>query len=116
MADYRVLFHLDDCSEARTRMTLENIMAIIEEAGTGAVEVELLANGAGVLSLIKRPNPFRLTIEKLSSEGVGFSACRRSMRTRGVVEDDLLPVVAVVPSGVLEIVQKQVAGWVYIRP
>ncbi len=67
---YRVLFHLDDCAEAQIRLTLENISALIEEAGKGAVEIELLANGAGVLSLIRAPNPARGTVERLSLQGV----------------------------------------------
>jgi intracellular sulfur oxidation DsrE/DsrF family protein len=78
MTFYRVLFHLDDCSEARARMTLENIAALIEEVGKGAAEIELLANGAGVLSLIRASNPARGTIDRLQDRGVRFVACNRS--------------------------------------
>ena len=48
-------------------------------------------------------------------KGVDFAACRFSMKERNVKEEQLMQNVRIVDTGIIEIVDKQNAGWVYIK-
>jgi len=43
-------------------------------------------------------------------------ACENTMRGRKLAPTDMLAKIGYVPSGVVEIVKKQKAGWAIIRP
>ncbi len=47
--------------------------------------------------------------------GVTIVACRNSMRSRNITEDQLIDGVKIVNAGVAEIVRKQAEGWVYLK-
>jgi intracellular sulfur oxidation DsrE/DsrF family protein len=55
-------------------------------------------------------------IEEVTTEGTRIVACEIAMRTHKLRPSDMLEQVRYVPSGVAEIVEKQTAGWSYIRP
>lgn len=116
MEQYRVVFHVDEGNEARVGMALKNIENLMADLGEDNVQVELVTNGRGVSALVKTPNPHQAQIEALAAKGVRFTACANSLRQADITADALLGTVEVVPSGVGELVKKQVQGWAYIRP
>ncbi len=116
MAKYNVLFHLDEGNKPRGEMTLRNIDNLITDLGQDNVQVELVVNGEGVLVLLKSPNLLGDLIDKLHAKGVRFLACGNSLRGMGLTQEDLLPLIEIVPAGVGELARKQAEGWGYIRP
>jgi intracellular sulfur oxidation DsrE/DsrF family protein len=116
MEKYRVLFHLDEPSKGRADLVLENIENLIDDLGEGNVEIELLANGGGVSSLLKDPDVHGDAVRKLAPKGVRFVACAHSLEWLKISRERLLDEVEVVPAGVGELVRKQAEGWAYIRP
>lgn len=116
MDKYRAVFHLDEGARARAVMTLANIENLLADLGEDRVEVELVANGEGILALLKSPNLHGAHVEKLAARGVRFLACANSLRQMGVAAEALLDVVEVVPAGVGELVRRQAEGWAYVRP
>lgn len=48
--------------------------------------------------------------------GVKVVACEVTMRNQKVTKDDMLNGIGYVPSGVVELMQKQQQGWAYLRP
>lgn len=116
MEKYPVIFHLDECSGHRCLLVLNNIKNLIGDIGAEQVNIELLANGEGVMMLLKSPNQYAEKVLNLAAQGVQFKACAHALQHTGISQDDLLDFVEVVPSGIGELVKKQAAGWLYIRP
>ena len=117
MADYKVVFHLDEPSKGRAEQALANIANLLNDLGDGNVTVELLANGGGVRALARDADEqTRQQVETLAKRGVRFVACANSLEHLNMQPEDLLDLVQVVPAGVSELVKKQAEGWAYIRP
>lgn len=116
MADYRVVFHLDEADKARAQLVLNNIKNLIVDMGRKNVVVELIANGQGVLALLKTPNLHGEDVDRLAGLGVRFLACGNSLEALHVPEETLLDPVKVVPAGISALVKRQAEGWAYIRP
>ena len=55
-------------------------------------------------------------LKKSTTEGVRVVACEIAMRTHKLRPSDMLQQVRYVQSGVAELIEKQTAGWSYIRP
>jgi len=116
MNKYRVVFHLDEPSQCCADQVFRNIENLLDDQGENNVEVELVANGGGVKALVKGPDSHAEQIEPLAAKGVRFAACAHSLSQLEIARDTLLDSVAVVSSGVGELVKKQAEGWAYIRP
>ncbi|WP_425059386.1 hypothetical protein SCACP_40790 [Sporomusa carbonis] len=116
MEKYRVIFHLDECAGNRCLLVLNNMKNLIGDMGAEQVAIELLANGEGVIMLLKSPGQYVDKVAQLAAQGVQFKACAHALQHAGINPGELLDVVEVVPSGVGELVKKQAAGWLYIRP
>jgi len=114
LTSYRVLFHLDEGSAFRLKLTLSNIRNLF--ADFEVVEVECVVNGAGV-KLFQTPTANELEVIKtLAGRGVCFLVCQHSLAVYGLSKESMLEVVDFVPSGVGELVKKQAEGWAYIKP
>ena len=50
------------------------------------------------------------------AEGVVFAACHNALRAQALDPKDLIEKTLVVPVGVIELAQKQQAGFAYIKP
>ena len=116
MDKFRVIFHLDEPSKGRADQVFRNIENLLADLGENNVEVELVANGGGVKALVKGPDSHAEQVEPLAAKGVRFTACAHSLSQLEISRDALLESVAVVSSGVGELVKKQAEGWAYIRP
>ena len=57
----------------------------------------------------------RPEIQKLEAAHVHFVACGNAMKKQHLEAADLVAGVDVVPAGIVEVVRKQEAGWVYIK-
>ena len=60
-------------------------------------------------------NPVTAKIEKLAKSGVIFAACENTMKRKGIIADQLIPISTPVDSGVAEAVRKQDAGWSHLK-
>lgn len=55
-------------------------------------------------------------IQKVQAAGVHVVVCGRSLKAEKIDPADLAPEVTVVPFGAVHIVQRQAAGWQYLKP
>lgn len=116
-AEQRVVFHVDDVTS--TRDALNNILSQLSASPNS--RIVFLANGRGIYSLVKgesdHQGEYGSTIAELQARGVRFEACGTAMRKNNILNSDLLPNVAVVPSGVVELTRLQtVEHYAYIKP
>ena len=111
---HHVLFVLTSGDEADWHMTVTNMRNMIRGFGAEPVETELVAYGPG-LAFLKKGSTVQADIASLVEKHARFVACENSMRMQHVTAADLAPGVGTVPSGVIELVTKQEAGWAYIK-
>jgi hypothetical protein len=117
MTTYRVVFHLDEVAKPKPQMVLNNIKNLIVDLGPNADwEIDVVANGEGVLAFLTTHELYTDDVERLAEMGVNFLICGNSLKAMHVPEDALLGPVAVIPAGVTRIVARQMAGWAYVRP
>ena len=114
----QVLFHIDE--RERWEITLNNLEAMSNHARetSGAFVVEVVANGAAVADLQEKEAKRSGRCERLARLGtaIRFCACGNALRNLEIPADALLPFVEVVPAGVVEIAERQHAGYAYIKP
>jgi intracellular sulfur oxidation DsrE/DsrF family protein len=107
---------LDEGSSFRLNLTLSNIRNLFVDLGETAVEIECVVNGAGVKLFQTTKGTDNEAIETLVNRGVRFAICENSLNIYQMSKDTFMEGIDFVPTGVGELVKKQVEGWVYIKP
>ena len=93
-----VIFHVDEMEET--------------------YQIEVLANGPAVRAYLPSALADSLSVimAQAKAEGVVFAACRNALRAQSIALETLIEKTTVVPAGVVELAQKQQAGFAYIKP
>ncbi|MDF9797904.1 intracellular sulfur oxidation DsrE/DsrF family protein [Catalinimonas alkaloidigena] len=89
---------------------LKNIKKALPKA-----EIEVVCHSQGLPMLVKNQTKVAKHIEELSQQNVTFAACENTMQRHKIKKSDLLPQATTVPSGLVEIILKQEAGWSYVK-
>ena len=114
---YRLVIQVSDDSIDRMNSALNTARNVQHIFGPENIEVEIVAYGDGIKALkYYAPIPIADKVKEVTTEGVRIVACEIAMRTHKLRPSDMIEQVRYVPSGVAEIVEKQTAGWSYIRP
>lgn len=111
---HHLLLTVTSTDENDWHMTLANVHNIIAGFAPEDVEIEIVAYGPGILFL-KKDADVAADIQKTQSPKVHFIACENAMRAAHVDAADLTPGVTRVPSGMVEVIRKEEAGWSYIK-
>lgn len=117
MDKLKVLFHVNE--PARWQRVLLNIINFIKDVGSDNAEVEVVANGDGVLAYYGQSSATGETLaqmQNLAQEGIKFTACRNALNMHNLDEHKLPPFVTPVSAGITEIARKQAQGFGYIKP
>lgn len=94
---------------------LMNNIKHLKDAWGNTVEIEVVAHGPGIELLMNTKTTQQIKITELKNIGVVFAACMNSMKARNLSKADILSEAVPVPSGVVEIITKQEAGWSYLK-
>lgn len=78
-------------------------------------EIEVVCHSQGLPMLVASQSKVEKHIQELSERGVTFAACENTMKRHKLSKEDMLTGVTTVPSGLVEIILKQEAGWSYIK-
>jgi len=120
-----VVFHVDDNNKAKMNLALNNAANVSKYyADKGEkVKIEIVAYGPGLNMLRADTSPVTARLETfaLEYENVAFAACENTLQKMAKKEGKTPPILAfdnirMVPSGVVQLVERQVEGWQYIRP
>ncbi len=111
---HHVVFHVTDSDEKKWNQVLNNAGNLQKKVGKENVEIEVVANGPG-LDMFKFESAVGNRMKEAVGNGVQLLACGATMKATNVTEKDLFPGVKVVPGGVIEIMEKQEAGWTYLK-
>jgi intracellular sulfur oxidation DsrE/DsrF family protein len=110
----RAIFAVSDADPQKWNLTLGNIGNAIEGLGADSADIELVVYGPGI-AMLKKDSPVAARLATAMQNGVRIAACQNSMRGFGLSASDLAPGVGVVPSGVVELIHRQHAGYAYVR-
>ena len=94
--------------------TVNNVMKFYRPENT---EVLIVAYGQGLKSLLKKGDTdVRKRIEALMTYDAEFIACGNTMRTLHIDKKDLLDDIGFATAGMVEIIERKLRGYTYIRP
>ncbi len=111
----KIVIQVSDNDPAKWNLALNNAQNVQEELGKDKVDIEIVAYGPG-LAMLKFDSPAGGRVEDAIKEGVKVVACENTMRKQKLSKDDMLPKLDYAVAGVVELAQKQQAGYAYIRP
>ena len=90
---------------------------VIKFYGVDNTEVVIVAYSQGIKSLLKHhDNEIRKRVKSLMTYDVEFIACQNTMTTLKIDKKELLDGVEVVTAGIVELIERQLRGYIYIRP
>jgi len=122
---HRLLIHVDQNDPAVMNLALNNATNVIEyyRAKGEDVSVDIVAYGPGLHMLRADTSPVQDRIKQLKGmafpSNVQFSACANTKENMEKKEERSIAVLSdatIVPSGVVQLMEKQEKGWSYIRP
>jgi len=111
---HHVVLHVTDKAPVKWNQALNNARNLQKALGKENVDVEIVVNGPG-LDMMLFDSEVANRLGAASKDGVSLLACGATMKARKITKKDLHEGVKVVPGGVIEIMQKQEAGWTYIK-
>jgi intracellular sulfur oxidation DsrE/DsrF family protein len=111
---YRVVMQVSNPEPRGWHQTLNNAMALTKNAGRGNVEIEIVAIGAGI-GVLKYNSPEAKSVDAVLGMGVKVLACGETMKALMLEKDDMLPNIGIVPGGLIEVLDRQRDGWLYVK-
>lgn len=79
------------------------------------VTIHVVVHGPGIGMVQKSKTMVEEPLKAAMSKGIKFFACNNTLIARKVEKQDIVGDVVFVPSGVVEIIEKQEQGWSYIK-
>ena len=111
----RVVLQVSDADPAKWNLALNNARNLQADLGAKNVDIEIVAYGPGI-GMLKADSVVGNRIGEALGSGVKVAACEVTMRGQKLAKADMLDGIGFVPSGVVELMQKQQQGWAYLRP
>lgn len=120
---HHVAIHVDENDPQVMNMALnnaQNVAAYYASVGD-EVTIELVAYGPGLNMFVpgKSPVEQRISTMSLEIDNLSFAACgntHRKMSEKAGKDVPLMSEAAVVPSGVVRLIELQEQGYAYVRP
>lgn len=110
------MYQLDSDDPKLIQQTLRNINNALEDARLkGKITIELVAFGNGT-ALFRKDQPYEAPLTALKAKGVILSQCLNTLKEKKISKDELLPLIAYVPSGNGELIIRQAQGWSLVHP
>jgi len=111
---HKVVIQLTSGDTLAWKGAVKNITHMFDTWGDKAI-IELVAHGSGVEFLVIGKSTQEQKISELAAKGVKFYACENSLKDRKLSGENVLRSASTVPSGVVEVVTKEEAGWSYLK-
>lgn len=118
-ATARYVLQISDADASKRGMVLKVAKHLLKHYGKGKVDVEIVAFGPGIKLLLASNNPLAPFIEKLSADGVRFSACGNAVHHVTQMlgyAPKLVPAARIVPAGIVRVHDLAVAGYFADKP
>ena len=111
----KVVVQVSDDDPKPWGLALNNIRNLQAALGADKVDITLVTYGPGI-DMLMFDSIVANRIASALEAGVHMVACENTLTSRKIDRADMHPGVGFVPSGVVEIVERQRQGWSYLRP
>jgi intracellular sulfur oxidation DsrE/DsrF family protein len=111
----KVVMQVSDNDPAKWSLALNNAKNVQADLGAQNVAIEIVAYGPGI-NMLKADSVAANRIAEAMGAGVKVVACENTMTNQKLDKDSMMSGIGYVKAGVVEIMQKQQAGWAYLRP
>jgi len=111
----RMVIQVSESNPATWNLALNNARNIQNDIGKDKVELEIVAFGPGI-NMLKADAEVANRVTEAVESGIQVLACQNTMRNQKLSKDDMNAQVGYVPAGVVEIMQRQLQGYAYLRP
>lgn len=111
----KVVFQVSDDNPRTWNLALNNLRNVQNDLGKENVVAEIVAYGPGI-GMLKADSRVEPRVTAALSDGVKVVACENSMKAQKIARADMIPGIAYVPAGVIELMDRQREGYAYIRP
>ncbi|MGQ9367927.1 DsrE family protein [Azospirillum sp. ST 5-10] len=112
----RILLQLTSDDPREMNNLLHNVVNLQKFYEQDRVRIVVVAFGAGMQAFYRDSSPVADRVRSLLHYDVAFVGCGNTMAATHRTPDELIEGVQVVTAGVAEIVERQLQGWVYVRP
>ncbi len=112
----KIIFSIDSAEPKAINHVLSTINNVMKFYRPENTEVVVVAYSQGIKALRKKDNKeIRTRIEALMTYDVEFIACENSMRTLKIDKKELLDDIEYATAGIVEIIERQLQGFTYIK-
>lgn len=111
----KVVLQVSDDDPKKWGLVLNNAKNIQKDLGEKNVEIEIVAFGPGI-GMFKGDAEIATRVREAKADGIALAACENTMAAQHLKKEDMNASVGYVPSGVVEIIRKEKAGYAYLRP
>jgi intracellular sulfur oxidation DsrE/DsrF family protein len=109
----KVIMHLQS-SDSLVHKSIVNQISNIKSELPDA-QIELVCHGPGIEFLTNKNGRYANRLERLNLKDVVMAGCEFTMKQRNYKKGDLVSSATTVPFGIVEILKKEQAGWLYIK-
>jgi intracellular sulfur oxidation DsrE/DsrF family protein len=112
----KIIFSIDSLDEKESNHVISTVNNVIKYYGPENTEVVIVVYSQGVKILLKKSDrSTRKRIEALMLYNIEFVACENSLRTLGIEKKDLIDDLSYGTAGIVEIIERQLQGFLYIK-
>lgn len=114
---YRVIIQVSEDSVARMLQALNSARRLQKEFGAVNIDISIVVLAGGVQTLRQlSPFPVPDLVTEAKTQGIRIVADQQAMEKAHLTPKDMLIEVRYVKSGLVDIIEKQQQGWMYLRP
>lgn len=111
----KVVIQVSTNDPATWNLALNNAKNIQKDLGKDNTDIEIVSFGPGI-GMLKADSEVANRVVEAVDSGVQMMACQNTMRSQKLNKEDMNSKVGYVPSGVVELIQRQQQGYAYLRP
>ncbi len=112
----KIVFPITAGDDESINHVLSSANNVIKFYGPDNVKIAIICYSKGIRAVLKKERKIAVRVRSLMTYDVEFIACKNTMRTKGIKPKDLLEGVKIVTAGIVELVERDLKGWIYIRP
>lgn len=112
----KIVFSIDTFNDVKANHVISTVNNVIKYYGPENTEVVIVMYSQGVRNLLKSGDiEIRKRIESLMTYDIEFVACENSLRTLAIDKKQLIDDLSFGTAGIVEIIERQLRGYVYIK-
>jgi len=112
----KIVFPITKGDDESINHVLSSANNVLKFYGPEKVMIAIICYAKGIRTLLKREKKIAARVKSLMTYDVEFIACGNTMRTKHIKKEDLIDGVEIVTAGIVELVERDLKGWIYIRP